>query len=102
MFELKENGLEGLMIGNWVDVLEFANRWNAFPQIEKELISELDGFKGTYSDIAGFILDDKYSVFEVKVAMTHLEALGFIVLSDETLKYTVLEMPKLINAILEL
>ncbi len=102
MFEIKENGFEGLMIGNWVDILEFANRWNKIPQIEKELICELDDYKGTYSDIAKELLDDKYSLFEVKMAIIHLEKIGFIVLSDDTLTYHVLSMPELINALLEL
>ena len=100
MFEIMNNE-ENTMIGNWVDILEFAKRWEKFTQIEKDIISQADGFYGTVRELAKEIgYEDEY--FEVKLAFQHLAGLGFVSQDWNTDEFKVISMPTLINKILEI
>ena len=100
MFEIMNNE-ENTMIGNWVDIFEFARRWGKFTQIEKDIISQADGFFGTVRELAKEIgHEDEY--FEVKLAFRHLAGLGFVSQDWNTDEIKVISMPTLINKILEI
>jgi len=107
MFEIREikAGMD-LMIGNWVDILEFAKRWESFTNLEKDLLLQLTKFSGTYSQIAEEIdFESRYANhenFEIKLALNHLIQLGLIDWEYKTCTYTVKPMSEVINRILEI
>ena len=105
MFEVLNN-TENTMIGSWVDVLEFAKRWESFSNIEKDILLQITEFSGTYSQLAKEIeFESRYANhedFEIKLALNHLINLGLVDWKVTTCTYTVLPMPELINKILEI
>lgn len=100
MFEIKNNE-ERTMIGNWVDIIEFAKRWEKFTQIEKDIIFLSNGFYGTVKELAKEI-DHENEVFEVRLALRHLGGLGFVSQDWKTDEFKVISMPAIINKILEI
>ena len=99
MFEIMNNE-ECTMIGNWVDVLEFANRWESFTEIEKAILGQINDFTGTIAQLAKEI-DYEYETFKVKFAVNHLVSLELVDYNPITATWTVLPMPEMINKILE-
>jgi len=95
------NNEECTMIGNWVDILEFAKRWEKFTQIEKDIIFQADGFCGTVKELAKEI-DHEDELFEVKFVLHHLGSLGFVSQEWNSDKFRVISMPTMINRILEI
>ena len=54
MFEEKEVGSEVLMIGTFVDVYEFADRWSRFSTFQKAVL-KANSFVGTLDDFAIYL-----------------------------------------------
>ncbi len=100
MFEIKNNE-ERTMIGNWVDIIEFAERWEKFTQIEKDIIFQSNGFCGTIKELAKEI-DHEDELFEVRLAFRHLGSLGFVSQDWKTDEFKVISMPAIITKILEI
>lgn len=106
MFEIKPNSFMDKMVGSWVDVLEFAKRWESFGNLEKDILLQITEFSGTYSQLAKEIdFESRYANhedFEIKFALEHLIHLGLVSWNLSTCTYKVLPMPELINKILEI
>ena len=51
MFEVKDTGNEVQMIGTFVDVFEFADRWNKFSTFQKSVLKS-HNFVGTYDEFS--------------------------------------------------
>lgn len=106
MFEIQSTSFMDKMIGSWVDVLEFAKRWESFTKLEKDILTQIGVFTGTYAELAKEIdFESRYAnheSFEIKFALTHLIKLGLVEWNITTCTYTVLPMSELINKILEI
>ena len=106
MFEIKSKPFMEEMIGTWVDVLEFAKRWESFSNLEKDILLQITEFSGTYSQLAKEIdFESKYANhedFEIKLALNHLIQLGLVDWEITTCTYTVKPMEEVINKILEI
>lgn len=108
MFEIKKpkGAAMELMIGSWVDVIEFAKRWESFSEVEKNILLKITEFRGTYHDLADEIdYESKYANhewFDIKFAVTHLVQLGLLEVDKNTSTFTVKNMTEVINKILEI
>ena len=106
MFEIKSKPFMDEMIGSWVDVLEFAKRWESFTDLEKDILLQITVFSGTYAELARELdFESRYANhedFEIKLALNHLIELGLVDWKLSTCTYTVKTMEEIINRILEI
>lgn len=96
MFEIRKQGKHAmnLVIGTWVDVFEFAKRWNALPRVEKEIVRFLDDndvgldIDSLQESLAKDGADVEHCTrFEFRLALEHLKGLGLIEYHTEKREY---------------
>ena len=81
MFEVKETKCEELMIGTFVDVYEFADRWSRFSTFQKAVL-RANSFVGTLDDFAIYLGYSAPMGTLYRKQIIELEELGLITVED--------------------
>ena len=86
MFEVKETSGEELMIGTFVDVYEFANRWERFSTFQKAAM-KANCYVGSFDDFALYIGYSAPMGTIYRKQLDELVKLGLINIADFNEKY---------------
>ena len=81
MFEVKETEDEELMIGTFVDVYEFADRWERFSTFQRAALKS-NSYVGTLDDFALYVGYSAPMGMIYRKQLTELQEIGFIKVVD--------------------
>ena len=99
MFEVKDTPLETIMIGNPVDIVEFAKRWGMLYKEQHEMLMYGD-FEGNIDEYALYLGYCAPASSAFRQRLRQLASLGLIVCTEKGFEN--LEGDKMINRLLSL